>query len=285
MLYHVCGYDDYLYHFHLFDLDLDVVVIDINEFGYNKKSSKSKPYEVERLFNFFDDVSEVCEIMKVAFDYIKSNYYYSKRYLYGHSTGGNVVINYLNHLQISKKPIDFTKVILCSPLTRFYHPSPVVLLLLLVLCKILGHLTNYFDLNALVNGITKLSSKTNYNRALKSIHGTSGLNYVNNHYVNGVEQPKLNGWINAVEESIRSMKASGVKIDCNLIMVCAQQYGTAGYFDTDAFLNPADMVEDVKANFKNPVIRQYKCPHDCLLAPFDNGTAVNYKMILEFLFE
>ena len=81
------------------------------------------------------------------------------------------------------------------------------------------------------------------------------------------------------------MKASGVKIDCNLIMVCAQQYGTAGYFDTDAVLNPADMVEDVKVIFKSPVIRQYECPHDCLLAPFDNGTAVNYKMILEFSFE
>ena len=64
-----------------------------------------------------------------------------------------------------------------------------------------------------------------------------------------------------------------------------QQYGTARYFDTDAFLNPADMVEDVKAIFKNPVIRPYKCPQDCLLAPFDNGAAVNYKMILEFLFE
>ena len=81
------------------------------------------------------------------------------------------------------------------------------------------------------------------------------------------------------------MKASGVEIDCNLLMVCAQQYGAAGYFDTDAFLNLADMVEDVKATFKKPVIRQYKCPHDCLLAPFDNGTAVNYQMVLKFVLE
>ena len=81
------------------------------------------------------------------------------------------------------------------------------------------------------------------------------------------------------------MKASGVKNDCKLIMVCAQQYGATRYFDTDVFSNPADVMEDVKAIFKNPAIRQYKCPHDCLLAPFDNGTAVNYKMILEFLFE
>ena len=140
-------------------------------------------------------------------------------------------------------------------------------------------------MDALVNGITKLSDKTNYNRALNSIHGTSGLNYVNDYYVNRVEQPKLNGWINAVEESIWRMKASGVKIGCNRFMVCAQQHGTAGYFDTDVVLNPADMVEDVKAIFRNPMIRQYKCPQDCLLAPFDNGTAVNCKMILEFFFE
>ena len=99
VLYYVCGYDYYFYHFHLFNFDVDVVVIDINSFGYNKKYSKSKPYEVDRLFNYFDDVSEVSEYMKVAFDYIKNNHCYSKSYRYGHPTGGNVVINYLNPLQ------------------------------------------------------------------------------------------------------------------------------------------------------------------------------------------
>ena len=59
VLYYVCGYDDCFYHFHVFDFDLDVVVIDIPGFGYNKKYSKSKAYEVERLFNFYEDVSEV----------------------------------------------------------------------------------------------------------------------------------------------------------------------------------------------------------------------------------
>ena len=33
VLCYVCGYDDYFYHFHLFDFDLDVVVIDIPGFG------------------------------------------------------------------------------------------------------------------------------------------------------------------------------------------------------------------------------------------------------------
>ena len=161
--------------------------------------------------------------MKVAFDYVKYSYCYPKCYLYGHSTSGNVVINYLNHLQINKKPIDFTKNILCSPLTRFFHPSQLILLILLLLCKFLGHITNYFDANALVNGIAKLSDRSKLNKAFINIHGTSGLNYVNNYYVNRVDQPKLNGWINAVEASILSMKASGIQIGCNLIMVCAQQ--------------------------------------------------------------
>ena len=74
VLYYACGYNDCFYHFHLFDFDLDVVAIDIPGFGYKKKYSKSKPYEVERLFNFYNDVPEVCEYMKVAFDYMKSNY-------------------------------------------------------------------------------------------------------------------------------------------------------------------------------------------------------------------
>ena len=81
------------------------MVIDINGFGYNKKYSKSKRYEVERLFDVFDDVSEVCEYMKVAFDYIKCHYYYSKSYLYGHSTGGNDVINLFEPLA-SKQDAD-----------------------------------------------------------------------------------------------------------------------------------------------------------------------------------
>ena len=50
VLFYVCGYIDYFYHFHVFDFDLDVVVIDILGSGYSKKYSKSKPYEVERLF-------------------------------------------------------------------------------------------------------------------------------------------------------------------------------------------------------------------------------------------
>jgi len=43
VLYYACGYDDCFYHVHAFDFDLDVVVIDIPGFGYNKTYSKRKP--------------------------------------------------------------------------------------------------------------------------------------------------------------------------------------------------------------------------------------------------
>ena len=62
VLYHVCGFGDYFYLSHLFNFDLVVVVIDINGFGYKKKYSTGKPYEVERCLNLFDDVSECVNI-------------------------------------------------------------------------------------------------------------------------------------------------------------------------------------------------------------------------------
>ena len=79
------------------------------------------------------------------------------------------------------------------------------------------------------------------------------------------------------------MKSSKLQINCPVRLVCSQSDGTTGYFVSDAFLNPEFMIEDCKALFKQLEYRQYKAGHDTLLSPFDNGTRISYKDILEYL--
>ena len=66
-------------------------------------------------------------------------------------------------------------------------------------------------------------------------------------------------------------------------MVTSQSYGTIGYFNTDAFLNPEDMIEDCKEMFKNLEYRQFRVGHDALLDPSENGYATTYVDILDYL--
>jgi hypothetical protein len=275
VIIYFCGYDDYFYHFFLFDYekkDFDIIVVDIPGFGYNKRYSKNKPYQVERLYNFYSRLSDITKPLDVAFDYCFTKYSYNSTYLYSHSTGCNIVINYL---QNQKQDMKFTKILLCSPLTRFYDPSPLKMMLVMILCMIFGFFTNYLDINALINGIDKKTDKTNYNKALNEIYGTVDLEYVNHNYTSVVEQPKFNGWINFVQNSL-----NGVKLNYNVSLICSQQYGKSGYFVSDAFLNPQYMVEDIRKIFKDPKIRQYRCGHDCLVSP-----SIDFKMMLDFLFE
>lgn len=286
VMYYFCGYDDYFYHFHVFEYarNFDVLVVDIKGWGYNKRYCSRYPYPVESKFNYYDNASYIVENLEVAFSFCKKKYDFKNSYLYSHSTGCNIVNTYLYYLQNNKQPIEFTKVFLCSPLTRFYDPSPIKLLLLIVLSLFLGIFTKNFDLNALINGANKRSDKSDYNRALNSIHGTKGLNYIHNGYTGDVAQPKLSGWINYVESSTNIMKLGNVKIDCDVSLVCSETYGTTGYFQSDQYLNPQYILEDIKCIYKNPKVKQFRTTHDCLITPYDNGNNINFKDVLDFLF-
>jgi hypothetical protein len=157
-------------------------------------------------------------------------------------------------------------------------------MLLLIFSILVSFVHKYFDLNALVNGTDKPNDKTYYNKALNNIYNTKDLCYINYNYTGRVIQPILVGWLSFVEVSTRTMKSSELQIDCPVRMVCSQSYGTVGYFVSDHLLNPAFMVEDCKALFKNLEFRQYKAGHDTLLSPFDNGTGISYKDVLDYLF-
>jgi len=288
MLY-FCGYDDYFYHVHFFQFvkhEFDILVIDITGFGYNKRYSPAQPYQPSALFNYYDSATTIVKHLDVAFNYIARSYQYTNTYLYGHSTGGHICTTYLFYCQaMNRKTIQFKKVLLNSPLTRIYYPSQIILFLLLMISMIIGIFYKHFDLHGIVFGRNKKSDKTNYNRALNSIHKTTGLDYINYSYTGHVQQPICVGWINFVELATHDMTQSDVMIDYNTVLVCSEKYGTTGYFKTDAFLNPYDTIHDMSKIYTNLKYKQFPCPHDCLLAPYDNGTGCNWTRILDYLFE
>ena len=113
VLLYFCGYDDYFYHCHIFNYakkNIDVIVVDIPGFGYNKRYPKDKLYPVVNRFNFYDKLEDIVKYLSIAFDHIKNDYTYESTYLYGHSTGGNIIINYLYWQQTKAKPIEVTRV-------------------------------------------------------------------------------------------------------------------------------------------------------------------------------
>ena len=108
---------------------------------------------------------------------------------------------------------------------------------------------------------------------MHNIHNTKDLCYINFDYTGKVKQLAFAGWIAFVELHKRIIKMSKVQIDCPVRMLTSQSYGTTGYFNTDAFVNPAGMREDCKEMFKVSEYRQFKVGHDALLDPSDNGYA------------
>jgi hypothetical protein len=158
-------------------------------------------------------------------------------------------------------------------------------MILVIFAIVVAFFDRLYDLNALVNGIDKPNCKTYYDKALNEIHKTIDLCYVKYSYTGKVKQPVFAGWVSFVELSTRTMKLTKVQIECPVRLVCSQSYGTAGYFVSDAFLNPNFMVEDCKALFKDLKYRQYKAGHDVLLSPSDNGANISYKDVLRFLLD
>ena len=120
---------------------------------------------------------------------------------------------------------------------------------------------------------------------MNNIHNTKDLCYINFNYTGKVKQPECAGWIAFVELYTRIIKMTKVQIDCPVRMVTSQSYGTTGYFNTDAYLNPEYMVEDCKDMFKNLEYRQFKVGHDALLDPSDDGYATTYMDILDYLLD
>ena len=280
MLY-FCGYDDYFYHTYVFNYEkfnFDILVIDIPGFGFNKKYNDN--YELNKKYNYYDDIDKLNTDLDIVFSYIDNHYIYShykKKYLYGHSTGGNIVINYLYYLQINNRSKNrFNEVILNSPLTRFsldpqnkYRIIWIIELLFRYIVNIIGLFNSNFDINIFLNKKHKLKFNRSKNKILNLIYKTDDIIYMVPNYCCKYVPPKMIGWMICVENSIHKMIKSKKKIEKKIKLIVSKN---------DKILNHKYIKDDIEQLFESLEIKVYDSIHDCLLTE-------HYKNVLKFILD
>ena len=283
IMFYFCGYNDYFYHTYIFNykkFNFDILVIDIPGFGFNKKYNDHK---LKIKNNYYDDINKLNNDLDTVFNYINNHRiysYYKKKYLYAHSTGGNIIINYLYHLQTHNKLKNrFDKVILNSPLTRFtldpqnkFPISWIIELLFRYIINIIGLFTNNLDIN-IFNKIkilkyyrSKKYDKLN-NKSLNLIYKTNNIIYINSNFSSYSNFPMMIGWYRCVENSIYRIIKSNKKININIKLIITKN---------DKILNHQYIKDDIKQLFKSSEIKISNGVHDCLVTE-------DYEDVLNFI--
>ena len=166
--------------------------------------------------------------LDIVFNYIDNHRIYShykKKYLYAHSTGGNIIINYLYYLQMHNRLKNrFDKVILNSPLTRFsldpqnkFRNSWIIDLLFRYIINIIALFSKNLDIN-IFNKIkilkyyrSKKYDKLN-NKSLNLIYKTNNIIYLISNIYSYYYYPMMFKWCECVENSIHRIIKSNKKI-------------------------------------------------------------------------
>lgn len=281
IMFYFCGYDDYFYHTYIFNhnkINFDILVIDIPGFGFNKTYNNN--YELNKKYNYYDDISKLNNNLDIVFEYIDNHHIYKnykQKYLYGHSTGGNIVINYVYYLQIHNRLKNrFDEIILNSPLTRFsLDPQNNIIfswfieLLLRYVINMIGFFSKNFDINIFLDKKHKLKFNKSKNRILNLIHKTENINYMNSKYCCNYDPPKLIGWLLCVEKSIYKMIKSKKRIKIKTKLMISKN---------DKILNYKYIKDDIEKLFETLEIKVYDGIHDCLLTEY-------YKNVLKFILD
>jgi GTP-binding protein EngB required for normal cell division len=283
IMFYFCGYNDYFYHTYIFNyqkFNFDILVIDIPGFGFNKKYDN---YKSKIKNNYYNDINKLNSNLDIVFKYIDNHRIYShykKRYLYAHSTGGNIIINYLYYLQMHNRLKNkFDKVILNSPLTRFsvdpqnkFPISWIIDLLFRYIINIIGLFSKNFDIN-IFNKIkilkyyrSKKYDKLN-NKSLNLIYKTKNIIYMNSNFCSYCDFPMMIRWYICVEKSICRIIKSNKKININIKLIISKN---------DKILNYKYIKNDIKQLFKSSEIKVYDGIHDCLVTE-------NYENVLDFI--
>jgi len=275
VLFYFCGYDDCFYHPHMFNYkdDFDIMVIDIPGFGFNKKYTNN--YNDSKCFNYYDNINNLNKSLDIVFNNIYNIVQqYDTKILFGHSTGGNILINYVYYLENEKKEknkINFNKLILNSPLTRFAFPNFILKFFFKLVVNTLTFFNiKDFDTNAIVNGTNKTIDFDFTNQILNNVNNTTNndYNYIYP-YKSKIYASKLTGLFWCVEKYnnyiINKLNGKHLKINCK--SVCSTKYGNHGYGLGDVVLNPEYIKEDVDKIFGKNKVKSFSCIHDCMLEP------------------
>jgi len=292
VIFYFCGYNDYFFLEHLiyYFPQYDFFTIDITTFGFNKTYEQDK-YNYGNKFNYYDNTIEFSKYLTKLFQSNLFNTNYKKIYICGHSTGGHIVLSFLFYVQLNniKLAYTFDRLLLVSPLTRFYQESLEFLKKQVI--KFISFFTYNFDINLILNGKNKPIDFTNYYKALKNIYGKINKDFQKNYetplldkkYKSFIEQPKLSGWLNCVENYTNYMKQSKTKILIPTYVICSNNHGDETYFNNDSLLNPNYIIEDVKTICSNVNIKQYNTGHQCLLEPFDDNDNDDFIQMFNFM--
>ena len=289
VIYYFCGYNDYFFHYHMLKDNFDIVVIDIPGFGFNKKydidNYGMNIYSDGNKFGYYDDISQIVKSLDLVFnilvgDQFNFNNIYKDHYIYGHSTGGHIVLSYISE---SKSTIchKFKRIILDSPLTRFYFPPIKVPVLnfnldlnnfLYYSIKILGFLSKNIDIVAIFKG-NKIDNSKYINlidNLIKNVQNNNG-NKIDLKFKSNILQSLLVGFINCVHYQTQKMINNKEKIKIETILICSKMYGsnTTDVYNYDDSLNPDFIVSDIRKIIcdKNLTVHQTNTGHNVMLEP------------------
>ena len=315
VIYYFCGYNDYFYHYHMLEKGFDIVVIDIPGFGFNKKydiNNNMNIYSEGKYFNYYDDISKIVKRLDLVFETLRNHskfnfntIYKNYNYIYGHSTGGHIVLSYISESE--NLPINFNRIILNSPLTRFYcSPIKVPVLnfnldlnnFLYYSIKILGLFSKKIDMRAIVMGKKSDNSKSIIllNNLIKNIQNND--NEIDLRFKSNIGQPMLFGWINCVHSQTQKMINNKNKIKIPTILICSKSYGSNTYdsngsnttnaYNHDDTLNPDFICEDIKKIIydKNENLKVYQrnTGHDIMLEPNNDDDKESWETYFKLMF-
>ena len=298
VIYYFCGYSDYFFHYHLLDYSFDIVVIDLPGFGFNKEYETTNPYSEGKYFNYYDDIGQIVRQLDIVFEtldvFFKVNEVYTEQILYGHSTGGHIILSYISETKQTR--VSFHKMVLNSPLTRFFFPpisfsvfhfkfSLDINFCLYYFLKVLGYVSKEIDLRAILKGKKSdiSSSITLVNNLIHHIQKNE--NSIDLKFTSNIGQPMLLGWINCVHNQTEKMKNNSTKITVPTVLICSKSFKynlKEETYDTDEVLQPRFIISDIKP--ENLLVYKKNTGHDVLLEPENDNDNESWKDYFEIMF-
>ena len=309
------GYNNYFYYHHvrLSYPDYDFFSLDIPGYGFNGSNS-SEPYEYlnEKIEpNYFDNIDNVCDMINSV---LSANYSlddsdidiktYNKKYLMGFSTGGFIATNYVYKCdtEINNKYFKFDKLLLVSPLTKFYLSNNC---LINNLTDFILSIINIFNkkTNLNLNSGKPYTYALTVNKLITSIYEKMTLK---NNIINDCDKYIINtnvtcnlqetaqlhsGWFAHINNTTTKIIKSNKKIITPTKLVFSKNHTSKSNTDNDNLLYPKFIIEHLShiISHDSLMYKQFTCGHDALLEPFDNynndNDNISFVDICDFLLD
>lgn len=295
----------------------DFFSIDLPGFGFNanyetglytyENSTTKKKFTQPN--NYYDDMDLVFEMLNNSLldlkTYLKTTLdkSYSTNNLMGLSTGGFIALHHIWKLQIlnnSDSYFQIDKLLLISPLTRFYFGSKYMDIGIHLLNNFISLFSYKFDYGIFRSASNLYSDEIN--RLLNSIYDEEAKSKKPKPTEINIRKVLLDddksitsGYITTTENTIQKMINSKKKINIPVRMVCSLTNSSESLFDADSILKPDYMLEDISkiCGNNNFFHSQFKCGHDAMCEPYEtyqnDGKSdmdnISYENIMDYLFE